>query len=215
MKNNKLVIHASSGHAGVVADVAAACGYEVVAFVDAYTSATSRNGIPVYKTSAEAAPLGGWYFVAIGDNAVRANVVEQVERDWPAVDFATLIHPSASISPYAGIGKGSVVMPHAVANAGCRIGAHAILNTAAVLEHDSSMADFSSLAPRAVTGGKCSIGKYAAIGIGAVIRHGIQVGNDTVIGAAAYLNSDMPDNVVAYGSPARIVRSRHHADRYL
>jgi sugar O-acyltransferase (sialic acid O-acetyltransferase NeuD family) len=210
----RLVIHASSGHARVVADVALACGFELVAFVDSYARDANLHGIPIYRTPAEAASLGEWYFVAIGDNAVRARVVEQVESELSGICFATLVHPNASVSRYSAVGQGSVLMPNAVVNAGCNVGAHVILNTAAVLEHDSTVADFSSLAPHAVTGSHVMLGRYSAVSIGAIVRQGIRIGNDVVIGAAAYVNADVPDNVIAYGTPARVIRHRNHGDRY-
>jgi acetyltransferase-like isoleucine patch superfamily enzyme len=77
------------------------------------------------------------------------------------------------------------------------------------------MSDCSSLAPGATLGGKVRIGLRSAISIGAVIKDGITIGEDCVVGASSYVNANLPGNCVAYGTPAKIVRSRSRADRYL
>ena len=77
------------------------------------------------------------------------------------------------------------------------------------------MSDCSSLAPGATLGGKVRIGLRSAISIGAVIQDDITIGDDCVVGASSYVNANLPGNCVAYGTPAKIVRSRNRADRYL
>ena len=83
------------------------------------------------------------------------------------------------------------------------------------MDHESSMGSFSSLAPGVVAGGRVMIGERSAIGIGAAIRHGVRIGQDTVVGSASYVHEDLPNNVVAYGTPARVVRPRNGDDLYL
>lgn len=50
------------------------------------------------------------------------------------------------------------------------------------------------------------IGNGCKIYNGAVILPGVHIGNHCVIGANSVVNSDIPDNCVAAGAPARIVR---------
>ncbi|MDO9484686.1 MAG: transferase, partial [Actinomycetota bacterium] len=94
-------------------------------------------------------------------------------------------------------------------------GVGALLNTGCILEHESQLGDFASLAPRAVTGGRVSIGSRSAISIGAVLKHGLTIGEDTVVGGSSYVDRDLPSGVVAYGVPARVIRSRERGDAYL
>ena len=77
------------------------------------------------------------------------------------------------------------------------------------------MGQFSSLAPRAVTGGGVKIGAFSAIAIGAVLSHSIAIGDHTVVGAGATALKDVPDRVVVYGTPARVIRRRNPGDSYL
>jgi galactoside O-acetyltransferase len=36
---------------------------------------------------------------------------------------------------------------------------------------------------------------------------GVTIGENTIIGAHSFVNKDIPDNVLAYGSPVKIIKS--------
>lgn len=50
------------------------------------------------------------------------------------------------------------------------------------------------------------IGDNVWLGGGAIVLAGVTVGENTVVGAGAVVTRDLPANVVAVGSPARVVR---------
>ncbi len=51
-----------------------------------------------------------------------------------------------------------------------------------------------------------TIGDNVWLGGGAVVCPGVTIGENTVVGAGAVVTRDLPPNVVAVGSPARVVR---------
>lgn len=51
------------------------------------------------------------------------------------------------------------------------------------------------------------IGNDVWLGANVVITPGVSIGNGVVVGAGAVVTGDLPDNVVAAGVPARIIRS--------
>jgi acetyltransferase-like isoleucine patch superfamily enzyme len=51
-----------------------------------------------------------------------------------------------------------------------------------------------------------SIGDYSSIGTGATILGGITIGKNVLIGAGAVVTKDIPDNAVAVGNPAKVIR---------
>jgi len=55
--------------------------------------------------------------------------------------------------------------------------------------------------------GKVVLKKNCKIGSHSVIMPGITIGENAVIGACSFVNQDIPTNVIAFGVPARIVRS--------
>ena len=53
-----------------------------------------------------------------------------------------------------------------------------------------------------------SVGNDVWIGSHVVVLPGVKIGNSVVIGAHSVVAKDIPDNAVAIGSPARVVRYR-------
>jgi acetyltransferase-like isoleucine patch superfamily enzyme len=47
------------------------------------------------------------------------------------------------------------------------------------------------------------------VNIGATVIDRIHIGDNSVVGASALVTRDLPDNVVAFGTPANIVRDNH------
>lgn len=58
-----------------------------------------------------------------------------------------------------------------------------------------------------------SIGKNVWIGSGAQILPGVAIGENTVIGAGSVVTNDIPENVVAFGSPCKVIRKIGKKDR--
>lgn len=52
-----------------------------------------------------------------------------------------------------------------------------------------------------------TVGNNVYIGTGAQILPGVRIGNNCVIGASAVVTKDIPDNSVAVGIPARVIRT--------
>ncbi len=153
--------------------------------------------------------------IAVGDNWGRMQVVEKIRSLVPQFSFITAIHPSAQLAKDVFVGEGSAIMAGAILNPGSRAEKFCIVNTNAVLDHDSIMCPFSSLAPGATIGGKVRIGVCSAISIGASVVHEVEIGEHTVIGAGAVVAENVAPGVVAVGVPARVLRAREAGDRYL
>lgn len=185
-------------------------------FVDKEKRGTTFLGHSVIGDISELANADSYCFaIAVGDNAARERISKEIESNFPNLYFPTLIHSSATISFFTEIGDGTVIMPKAVIGPNSRVGVFCLINTHASIDHDCTMLDYSSLAPAAVTGGRVEIGFRSAISIGATIKQGLKIGNDCVVGANSYLNKDLPNNQVAYGTPARQIRTRSIGDTYL
>ncbi len=55
--------------------------------------------------------------------------------------------------------------------------------------------------------GKITLKKNAKIGTHSVIMPGITIGENAVIGAFSFVTEDIPDNVLAMGVPAKVIRN--------
>lgn len=143
-------------------------------------------------------------FVAIGNNAIRLSKQRALEQAGYSV--ASVVHSAAIVSDTAILGRGVVVMAGAVVNAGAVLGCSVIVNSLAVVEHDCILADGVHISPGACLAGGVKVGELSWVGIGASIIQLKTVGKNVTIGANAAVVTDIPDDVVAVGVPAKVIR---------
>lgn len=197
---NRLVIMGAGGHGRVLADNARKNGYTDICFVDDYTTGQIM-GFPIIGTCAGAEILNDGktdFVIGIGNNAVRKKLAETY-----AVNWVSLVHPSAQIAIHAVIGKGTVVMANAVINACALVGEHAIINTGAVVEHDNVIGDYVHISPNAALGGTVRVDDLTHIGIGATVKNNINICAGSTVGAGAVVVKDITDPGTYIGIPAR------------
>jgi hypothetical protein len=125
-KGSHLVVYGAGGHGRVVADAARAAELELMGFLD--------DGLPAgeqvleWRVLGDASWLHGrhgvWVALGIGSNDVRRQVADKLQEMGAAL--ATVVHPTAVVSPYAALGAGVVVFALAVVNVGARVGRGAI-----------------------------------------------------------------------------------------
>jgi sugar O-acyltransferase (sialic acid O-acetyltransferase NeuD family) len=208
----RLVVLGAGGHGKVVADAARAAGDDVLAFADADPSRLGLEvmGIPIVAGDVpslarycerEAAMVA----VAVGHNAARKRLFGELGA--AGVRLASVVHPTATLAPSVQVGAGAVVFAGAIVNVSSLIGAGAIVNTGVRLDHDGSLGEFAHVSPGVSTGGEVLIGEGAHLAVGVSVRNRVRIGAWSVVGVGAAVVSDLPDRVVAYGVPARIVRA--------
>jgi UDP-N-acetylbacillosamine N-acetyltransferase len=193
----RVAIYGASGHGKVVADIARLHHYEVIILDDGDNEYLSYESFKrEYKDVSIA--------FGIGDNVTRKILFNKVIED--GIKIETLIHPSAIIASSSNIGLGSVVMAGCVVNADSNVGIGVILNSSCIVEHDNKISDFVHISPGVSLAGNVHIDTLTHIGIGSTAIQGIQVGEGVVIGAHSLLIKDIPAHVMAYGSPAKVVK---------
>lgn len=190
-----LQIIGAGGHGKVIAEIAEACGYTDITFVDQIWPEKTTNGIwPVVGTTVADQSQA---FCAVGRNATRCRLSTELPP------MPVLIHPTATISPTASLDAGSVVMAGVVINAGVQVGQGAILNTGCSIDHDCVLGDFVHISPGARLGGDIRVGDETWIGIGAAVCEGVTIGANVIVAAGAAVVTDIADNTRVGGVPAR------------
>ena len=57
------------------------------------------------------------------------------------------------------------------------------------------------------------IGRNCWLGAGVIVLPGVTIGDNVVVGAGSVVTKDLPDNVVAVGTPCRVLREVNEHDR--
>lgn len=153
--------------------------------------------------------------ITIGDNWSRKIVFESLIAQMPNFKFVNAIHPSSIIGMNVTFGVGVVVMAGCIFNPSSTVGNFCFFATGAQFEHDCTIGDFGSISAGSITGGKVKIGKLSAITLGVTVLDRITIGENTVVGAGSLVTQDLPDNVMAYGIPAKVIRTRELGEKFL
>ena len=198
---NKLYLFGASGHAKVILDILLSNGNKIEAIIDDNPSAATLLDLPVIHSKDFDFSDDNQFIIAIGNNSIRKKVVAKNN-----FTYYVAIDKDASVSNYASIGEGTVVMPQAVVNANAKIGKHCIVNSRSVVEHDCILEDYVHISPNASLAGNVSVGEGSHVGIGASVIQGIKIGKWATIGAGAVIVNDVPDYAVVVGNPGKIIK---------
>ena len=74
--------------------------------------------------------------------------------DW-VLAYRPSFHPCPMFQNTQRLQKGTIVMHHALVNAGAKVGANCIINTKALIEHDAVVEDHCHIATAAIVNGGC------------------------------------------------------------
>jgi len=135
----------------------------------------------------------------------KKSLVAQMRRDYQ-LRFEALIHPSVCLGSNVRIGEGVLIFPGAVIGVNAVLDDFCVIGYSVYLGHDARVEQYARVCPSVAIGGASQLGEGVSVGIGATIVDRIHIGAWSVIGAGSLVNKDIPDQVVAYGVPARVVR---------
>ncbi len=198
--NLPLLIYGTGAHALVVAEAADAMNRSVLGFVDQAPQCDRVGRWPVFKDMPR--DIGKTTFlVAISDNMARRRISSDLGR--MELVGATIIHPTAWVSPSAHIGGNVYIGAQCVINANAQIGSGVIINSGAIIEHNCVIGSYTHIAPRATLAGDAQVGELCLIGAGAVINPRMRIGDGCTVGAGAVVTDHVTNNQTVVGVPAQ------------
>ena len=168
---------------------------------------TEVDGFPVF---------GRWALSSFQDASVlavpgsptsyrdRAEIIRGL--DIPKERFATVVHPTAAVSPRAEIGRNVLVMAGAVITANAILGDHVCVLPNTVVHHDAVVGAWSLIGSSVVLTGGVSVGENCYVGSGSSVMPGVRLGARSMIGLGSNVLCDVPPDAVVAGNPARSLR---------
>jgi sugar O-acyltransferase (sialic acid O-acetyltransferase NeuD family) len=190
--------------------------FQVRGFLDDNPDALSKGGIgdKVIGSLATASQLKDCVFVnGIGSfrsywtkPQLIANVGIEPER------FVTIVHPQASVSRFARLGRGTVILQNATVNARAEIGNHVMVLPGAIVSHDARVGDYCCLASGACLAGGVQVGPTCYLGANCSINNDVIIEELALIGMGAVVLKNVSARMVVVGNPARVVRQLPNAE---
>lgn len=199
-----MYLYGASGHAKVIYDSLRESGVIVKALFDDNPLVKELLGLPVIGKFNIDVLKDDELIISVGINSTRKKIVGNLPVD---LKYGIAIHPSAIISKYSSVGKGTVIMHGAIIQSSAKIGEHCIINTSASVDHDCIIENFVHISPNTCLCGRVTVGEGTQVGAGAIVIPGIKIGKWSVVAAGAVVLKDVPDNVLVLGNPARVIKS--------
>jgi sugar O-acyltransferase (sialic acid O-acetyltransferase NeuD family) len=205
----RVIIFGAGGHGKVLADVAMRSGLSVAGFVDDRLGSRMVAGLEIPVLGDRAWLLGQsrdtfCCALGVGDNFARMHIGELLKRE--GFELAMLISPFAAVAPSATIAAGVSVMAGSVINPLANLGEGVIVNSGAIVEHDVKVGRYASVQPNSVLAGGVEIGELAQVALSATVLPCLRIGCRSTLGAGSVATRSIPDDVIAYGIPARVQR---------
>lgn len=195
MKEVNLILVGGGGHCKSVIDVAEGAGYTILGILDKpeevgkkvlnYKIIGTDDDIPQYVDKAE-------FVITVGQiksSELRRKIAERIEK--AGGKYATIIASDATVSKYATIGEGTVILHKCVVNADAEIGNNCIINTMANIEHEVVIGDFCHISTGVMVNGMTKVGQDTFVGSGSVLYNCIEVSENSLIPAGRIVKSNI------------------------
>ena len=128
----RLIILGAGGYGRTVADVAAQTGmYDKIRFLD--DNSLAEDVIGKCADFSAYADDNTIFYPAFGNNEGRVTWLKRLFDNGCKV--ATIVHPTAYVSPTVRIAGGAVILPHAIVNTGCELKTGCIINCGSIVDH--------------------------------------------------------------------------------
>jgi sugar O-acyltransferase (sialic acid O-acetyltransferase NeuD family) len=142
------------------------------------------------------------FFIALGDSKMRLLYAEKIKQKGGS--FISLISKRAHLqSNIRHFGVGCLVDPFCCISSDTYIGDFVIILASAMIGHNATVEEGSTLDAQSFLGGGAHIKKGAYIGTGSKIMPRITIGEFAYVNACSLVAKDVPDATTVMGIPAQ------------
>lgn len=121
--------------------------------------------------------------------------------------WATVVHPRASVSARATLGRNVLLMAGVVVTSNAVIGDHVCILPNSVVHHDSVVGAGSLVGAGVTVAGGVTVGLNCYVASGSNIKHGLRLGSGCLVGLGSNVIRDVPPMATVAGNPAGPLRS--------
>jgi sugar O-acyltransferase (sialic acid O-acetyltransferase NeuD family) len=212
-----IILWGGTGQAKVLREFIGQCGYRIVALFDNNPLICSPiDGLALYHgkkgfqewlsryDKKETSTLSCLVAIGGANGRDRLDIMGYLESC--GLVPVTVIHPTAFVAEDAEIDRGSQILANSSVCTHVKIGEGCIVNTGAVVDHDTVLLNGVHIGPGACVAGEVRIGFCSMIGAGSVVLPQVHIGNGVVVGAGSVVTGNVADGVVVCGNPANEMR---------
>lgn len=142
--------------------------------------------------------------VGVGEPSTREKIFQRLQNE--NIKQATIVDPTAIVSPFAKIGEGSIVCEYTTIHTGVVLGNNVFIQPFSNIGHDIKIGNHSVFSSYSSPGGSSVFGERVYVGMHATLKEAIVVGNDAIVGMGAVVYQNVPEKATVVGNPARITR---------
>jgi sugar O-acyltransferase (sialic acid O-acetyltransferase NeuD family) len=180
MTKPRLLLLGGKSFSDTIDELATICGYEVIARIDDYDPCPPSI-VTLDDASHMFAPATHLIAVAIGYKNLQGRLAAYERIKLLGYRAATLIHPTAYVSPSALIGSGSLIMAQSCVDCRSSIGEVCVLWPKACVNHDTSIERNTFISPNVTICGNVHIGESSFIGASSVVVDGATLASNTFL----------------------------------
>ena len=148
------------------------------------------------------------YYLSTVSPSSRRKLFDEFKNNYSLSEskFPILKHPNVVIAKSSNIESGGFLGPNLAIGPFSHIGKFCHINRNVSIGHHCRIEDYVTVSHHSSIASCTHIEQDVLIGAGVTIFDGINIGKGSIIGAGSVVTKDIPRGVVAYGSPAKIVR---------
>lgn len=113
-----------------------------------------------------------------------------------------IVSPLAHLSTHAQVGEGSILMHHAIVNAGAIVGTNNILNSKCLIEHDTVVGNHNHISTGAIVNADCVIGNECFVSSNVTVIRGLRINDNITVGAGSVVTKNLSHKGTYTGIPA-------------
>lgn len=185
--------------------------YECIGFLDDSEEKQKKefSGVKVLGPITMATEFSDVYFVnGIGnaENFSQKKSLQEKARI-PEEKYLTLVHPTASVSRMATLGRGAVVLQQVSIASNVMIGNHVLIMPSSVISHDTVIGDYTFVTAGSCISGGVKIGTACYLGTNCSVKGNIIIADGSLIGMGSVVLENIPQNCVYVGNPAKFLKN--------